>query len=302
MSCEGAPGTVRARVSGNSDVGLRRSHNEDSLLVADLSVDAWSGGLAPATRSFDEGETLDLTVGSRGLLLVVADGMGGAQAGEVASSMAVSGIYEAMVRDWGPNGGTWETFAQTLSHAVSRAGAEIHALADRSAKHTGMGTTVTAVGVCAGEICMAQVGDSRAYLVRRDRAVQLTRDQSVVQHLVRTGKLSAAEAQHSRSRNILLQALGTVAEVDVDLSVQVVRRGDHLVICSDGLTGLVGDEEIAAAVTEAADPAAASRQLVDLANARGGHDNITLLVAHFSGEGLASPAHDDSVGYRSANS
>ncbi len=287
---------VVVRVAGLSDVGQQRKHNEDSLLVADLTPDSWSGEMVPPVRAFEESEDIEASVRGRGFLFIVADGMGGARAGEVASGMAVSGVYDLMAREWRPEEGA--PFAEMLSRSVRVTGARIHDSALRTPDYKGMGTTATAVGVLNGVLYAAQVGDSRAYLVREATAYQLTRDQSVVEHLVRTGKLSAEQALRSRSKNILLQALGTVRDVEVDVSFQELRRGDRILVCSDGLTGLAEDEEIADLISSAAVPAEACKALVDLANARGGHDNITLIVAFLEGEGLPAANPSDAVGYR----
>jgi len=133
---------------------------------------------------------------------------------------------------------------------------------------------------------LTQVGDSRAYLIRGGEAHQLTKDQSLMQRLVEAGELTEEEAAQSERRNIILQALGPDPKVKVDLTHQELRRGDILVLCSDGLSGQVKKEEIARIVTSAPDLASATDKLIALANERGGPDNITVVVARFDGEGL----------------
>lgn len=156
-----------------------------------------------------------------------------------------------------------------------------------------MGTTVTAAGVNGHDLYLAQIGDSRAYLIRRGEAIQLTKDQSLMQRLVDAGELTEEEAAQSERRNIILQALGPDPRVKVDLTHQTLRRGDTLIICSDGLSGLVRREEFPALVTQHPELADLCAALIDLANERGGPDNITVVAAHFEGDGLPEAADDD---------
>ena len=152
-----------------------------------------------------------------------------------------------------------------------------------------MGTTVTAAGVFGDQLYLTQIGDSRGYLVRNGSAIQLTQDQSLMQRLVDAGELTQEEAEQSERRNIILQALGPDPRVKVDLSHQVLRRGDTLLICSDGLSGLVKREEFADMVAAHADLPSLCTALIDLANERGGPDNITVVAVRFDGEGLPEP-------------
>jgi protein phosphatase len=160
-----------------------------------------------------------------------------------------------------------------------------------------MGTTVTAAGVYGSDLYLAQIGDSRAYLVRESEAIQLTKDQSLMQRLVDAGELTEDEAEQSERRNIILQALGPDPKVKVDLTHQSLRSGDTLIVCSDGLSGLVRREEFAELAQEHADLPALCSALIDLANGRGGPDNITVVTARFEGEGLAEAHETDGVGY-----
>jgi protein phosphatase len=161
-----------------------------------------------------------------------------------------------------------------------------------------MGTTTTAVGVFADHLFLTQVGDSRAYLIRQGRAVQLTKDQSLMQRLVEAGELTEEEAAKSERRNIILQALGPDPRVKVDLTHQELRRGDILVLCSDGLSGLVKKEEIAELAGRERDLQVACDQLVALANERGGPDNITVILARFDGDRLRPPEPSAEVGHQ----
>lgn len=289
---------VHLWISGLSNVGRQRTNNQDSMLAADLSLHLDRGGVADPIHEFGIGNSLDVHVGPKGFLMMVADGMGGARAGEVASRMAVNGIHEELVTNWvAEPDPTAERFGAELVEAVREANRRIYEAAQLNEEYRGMGTTVTAGGVLGDVVYVAQVGDSRAYLIRDGEAVQLSRDQSVVEHLVRAGKLTPLEAERSERKNVLLQAMGTGEDVDVDLSFQTLRQGDVLLFCSDGLTGTVTAPELSEIVGLASDPSIACSELVALANARGGSDNITILVAKAVGDALAESRDGDPVGY-----
>ncbi|HHW13786.1 MAG TPA: Stp1/IreP family PP2C-type Ser/Thr phosphatase [Firmicutes bacterium] len=204
-------------------------------------------------------------------LLAVADGMGGVQAGEVASQMVIDTL---LVYPFA------EGSAGELAAAVREANRRIFQAAGEKAEWQGMGTTITAVLFAGAECHVAQVGDSRAYLIRDGRIRRLTADHSLVGELLRNGSISPEEAMLHPHRNLLTRALGTAAEVEVDLTSLPLAFDDVLVLCTDGLTGLVTDEEILAETMRHADPQAAAEGLVALANARGGPDNVTVIVAH----------------------
>jgi PPM family protein phosphatase len=281
---------IRVEVFGKTDLGRTRDHNEDRFLVADLTRKAAS--LLPDVRQHD--------IGPRGTLLVVADGMGGAAAGELASQMATDAIYEHLVKTWNAEDqATPQRFAYRLKEAVEVANASIHAHAKAHPEVRGMGTTTTAAGVLNDHLYLTQVGDSRAYLIRGGQAHQITKDQSLMQRLVEAGELTEEEAAQSERRNIILQALGPDPKVKVDLTHQEIRRGDVLVLCSDGLSGQVKKEEIAKAVTASKDLSAACERLIALANERGGPDNITVVIARFDGDGLRfSGGTQEDVGHQ----
>src|SRR3989441_5918404 len=284
-----APKPIKIEVFAKTDRGRTRDHNEDRFLVADLTRRAAS--LQPTVREHE--------VGERGTLFVVADGMGGAAAGELASEMATDTIYDQMVKMWGgEREATPQRFAHRLKEAVEVANGHIHAYAKAHPEVRGMGTTTTAVGVLGDHVYVSQVGDSRAYLIRNGQGVQLTKDQSLMQRLVEAGEVTEEEAAHSERRNIILQALGPDAKVKVDLTYQEVRRGDVLVLCSDGLSGQVKKDEIAEVAGRAQDLPAACDRLIALANERGGPDNITVVIARFDGEGLRAAGAGDEVGHQ----
>jgi protein phosphatase len=282
--------SVTVHVFAKTDTGQQRDHNEDSFLVADLT--AKNASLKPEVREH--------VLGPKGTLLIVADGMGGAAAGEVASDMAAKHVYNHLVETWtSEKDNSPQQFAFRLREAIEGANTKIHERARQNTELRGMGTTATAVGILDDFLYLTQIGDSRAYLIRNGEAAQITKDQSLMQRLVDAGELTEEEAERSERRNIILQALGPDPNVRVDLTHQRVCRGDMIVVCSDGLSGQVTREEIGAAATQEDDLVKVCGALVDLANARGGPDNITVIVARVDGSGLAEPGETtDDVGHQ----
>ncbi|HEX5634988.1 MAG TPA: Stp1/IreP family PP2C-type Ser/Thr phosphatase, partial [Gemmatimonadales bacterium] len=250
----------RTLTAAATDVGRRRSGNEDCFEI-------WS----PESGADDT---------PADALVVVCDGMGGSNAGEVASRMAA----DAVVREFTAQ--TSGDPAQMLTHAVETANTEVWELSRTRADLNGMGTTCTALAVKDGHVMVAHVGDSRAYLVRAHRATQLTSDHSLVAQLVARQQLTTEEARHDPRRNVVTRSVGVGPEVEVDLVTvgEPLQHGDTLVLCSDGLHGQVSDDEIAgAAMGETLE--AACRELIDLANERGGPDNITVAMLRYEQRG-----------------
>jgi protein phosphatase len=274
-----ARGQVVVHVFGKTDVGRTREHNEDAFAIAELTSNDTT--LQPDVRTH--------VLGERGTLFMVADGMGGAAAGEVASSMAVDVVLKELDQRWrsAPSADA-DTFAAALKAATEEANRRIHRYAVEHPENRGMGTTATIAGLLGDTLYVCQVGDSRGYLVRDGVARQITKDQSLMQKLIEAGEITAEEAEHSDRRNIILQALGPENNVKVDLTHQKVRRGDVLVLCSDGLSGQVRGDDIARVVSADSDLTAVCKRLIDAANESGGPDNITVVVARFDGEGLAT--------------
>ena len=264
-------------VAGQTDVGKVREKNEDTFVVADLT----GGALLDGTQHsrFD--------VGERGVLLAVSDGMGGAQAGEVASALVVETLTLAMA-----NAAPDTPRDALMNDAIQKAHLAVWDVAKRESKK--MGATLTAVFVHAGQAYIAEVGDSRAYLIRAGKICQLTHDQSMVQMLVDTGIIEPEQAEHSPIRNVILQAMGNQKNVKVALAKLELRDRDCIVLCSDGLTGHVHDDEIRDVVLASGRPEVATRQLVELANERGGKDNITVVVAGVGG-GLSRPITGEEI-------
>ena len=191
---------VEAHVYALSDVGSTREHNEDTFLVADLES-GMPVEFASAPR--------EIRTSNHGLLFLVADGMGGAASGELASSMAGDVVLDALREHWVSSDTIkHDDFAEALRQATETANSRIHRFARENPEHRGMGTTATIAGLLGDWLFLAQVGDSRAYLIRNGQAQQLTKDQSLMQRLVEAGELTQDEADASERRNIILQALG----------------------------------------------------------------------------------------------
>lgn len=281
-------GSVQISVFGKTDVGRTRDHNEDTFLVADLTRRVAS--LHPEVREHD--------VGPRGSLFMVADGMGGAAAGEVASRMAADLVFGHMTTVWPEDPEiSANRFAYRMKEAVELANNRIHAHSKEHPEVRGMGTTATVAGVFGTGLYLAQVGDSRAYLVRQGVATQITKDQSLMQRLVEAGELTEEEAEQSERKNIILQALGPDPRVKVDLTYQELCKGDVLVLCSDGLSGQVKKDEIASVVNSTDDLVEVCSRLIEAANERGGPDNITAVAARFAGD-LPEPDGSAGVGHQ----
>ncbi|MBI4728368.1 MAG: Stp1/IreP family PP2C-type Ser/Thr phosphatase [Acidobacteria bacterium] len=247
-----APGAGRLRAAALSDVGRARERNEDSLFV----------GAA---------------------VFAVADGLGGHRAGEVASALSLEPI--AALAAAPPD----DSF-RDLTAAVQRANREVYERARGNADLSGMGTTLTALAVRGGVARIAHVGDSRCYLIRAGEIRRLTEDHTVVARRVREGSLSPEEAATHPHRSLLLRALGSEPSVLVDQADLDLLPGDRLLLCSDGLTGPVSDEEILRLAGADPDLDAACRGLVALANARGGPDNVTVVLIEHGSDDPPSPA------------
>jgi protein phosphatase len=280
---------LTVHVFGLSDVGRTREHNEDAFAIADLTAD----GVMP----IDDKRTR--TISTPGALFMVADGMGGAAAGELASQMAIDVVVRELQQAWreAPRSDP-QSFAATLRAAAESANAQIHAYAAAHPENRGMGSTATIAGLLGDTLYLAQVGDSRGYLVRDGVATQITRDQSLVQRLVDAGELTAEQAELSDRRNIILQALGPDASVKIVLTYQQVKRNDVLVLCSDGLSGQVRLDDIGQVVSAHPDLVQACARLIELANEAGGPDNITVVAARFDGETLVSAGSNDDIAHR----
>ena len=212
----------------------------------------------------------------KGSVYAVADGMGGHSAGQIACELALKTLLSVYYADPSPDQDA------SLRRAVGEANELIYGTAQAIPDRQGMGTTLTAAVLCEDRLTVAQVGDSRAYLVRGGTISQITQDHSWVAEQVRLGTMSLAEAQVSPFRNIITRSVGTAATVEPDIFTQTLQAGDTLVLCSDGLTGHVEPSEISDMV-QGQGPSSAATALVEAANERGGRDNITALVLSVRG-------------------
>jgi protein phosphatase len=266
-------------VVGASDIGQVREHNEDHFLIGDLDtklpVDPEPPWIGPSAR---------------GPLLVVCDGMGGVEGGEIASELAALVMWREMKKT--PDTRDPEVFARLLRRAARVANHDVHAMARREPGLRGMGTTLSAAGVVGDRLVVATVGDSRAYVLRSGALVQVTRDQSLQSALLAAGH---SENEAASAGGAILQALGVGEDVDPSLSIIELRRGDRVLLCSDGLHGLVGDPALALLLSEPHTVREAVRLLIAAARAAGGSDNITAVVCEVGGERLAPPAGDDDL-------
>jgi protein phosphatase len=254
-------GAAALRVAAVTDTGLVRRRNEDAFVFADLTP-----GASPTSASGR------IDVGPGGVLLAVADGMGGHPDGDLASAIGVSTVARVM-RDLSIPA------HERLARAVNQAHADVCAAAGGGHGKLRMGTTLTAIHVDGRRAYVRHVGDSRAYLVRGDGIRRLTRDHSYTQMLIDMGVLRPSERWLSPYPSVLIQALGQERPLQIDASTIVLRDGDVLVLCSDGLTNRVADDEIARIIRARGALADACHELVDLAKVRGGDDNVTVLVA-----------------------
>jgi len=247
---------MRITSCGITDVGVKRTNNEDNYLINDELY-----------------------------LYVVCDGMGGHAGGEFASAIAVNTVEEVLanlehtpeiaeVRD----DGAVEVMRERLRYAVRLAGKRIFEKAAAEPEYRGMGTTCLALLVDGANAFVAHVGDSRGYLVREARIEQLTEDHSLVNEKIRSGELTPEQARHHKLKNIITRSLGYTEDVEIDIQVRAVRRGDRFLLCSDGLSNLVDPLEMGEAL-RGMGPQEAARHLVNLACQRGGDDNITCVVA-----------------------
>ncbi len=251
---------------GRTDVGLHRTNNEDGFVIRDLTTE----------EAFDPAVVVDQPVGPRGVLFAVCDGMGGHNAGEIASSLALEtlelemqGLSNACPR------------VELFERAVEAVNRRVWSESILHPKLSGMGTTLTAAIVCGERVLIAHVGDSRAYFARGGRLEQITRDQSIAGQLVASGVLTEAEADKSPFRHVLVQAVGLREKVEVALDGIDLVRGDVLLLCTDGLSGMVGIADLHVYLARE-DLEASGNALVALANENGGDDNVTVVLVRVS--------------------
>lgn len=249
---KGQPRVVaKLKYAAKTDMGQVRENNEDK---------------------FDFYEPDDLSIqATRGSLFAVGDGIGGAQAGQIASEM----MMKLLISSYYDN--PHEDIHTALVNSVRAANDRIYHLAAMIPERNGMGTTLTGAIFIEDRVVIVQVGDSRAYLIRDGVIHQISMDHSWVEENVRAGLMSRADAENSPFRNVITRSVGATADVQPDLFEEESRTGDVWVLCSDGLTGYVTDEELLKIASSTA-PSEAARQFIELANSRGGRDNITVFV------------------------
>ena len=259
-------------IAGRTDVGLVREHNEDSFLIGNLAMgDAYS-----------ENDLGVLRAEAVPALLMVADGVGGAASGELASSLATQVVFDKL-RERASQGALKGAIviADSLQQAVFAANQAIHEHSKQDRSHHGMGTTATVGLVVSGMVYFAQVGDSRAYIIRDGVAKQMTKDQSLVQRMVDAGKLTPEQAERSEHRNIILQALGPEKAIVPELTRDRLMNDDLLVLCSDGLSNQMTAQEIAAMASKKDDLEALAESLIQRALDTGAPDNVTVVVGRY---------------------
>lgn len=262
---------LEARIGAHTDVGKVRTNNEDSLVVFDLRK---AGAIAAS------GEEVSIPQ-APGLLLIVADGMGGMKSGELASRMCVTDFPKVVLK-WlkEHSSGAAEEVQRALEEAVRETHKRIFTTAQSSAEMKGMGTTMTAVLLQETRALIAQVGDSRAYLGRREKVTQITRDQTVWESMKKGADDADAEFSNAPWKNMLSQALGAQQELQVVVTGQELQYDDWLLLCSDGLYRVVKPADMAEAFWSPGAPLEKAKRLVALANERGGPDNCSVILCH----------------------
>lgn len=266
---------LRIEVGAATDRGVARQSNEDSLLVLELSQDAalTDGPLA---------------------LFIVADGMGGYEGGEIASALAAKVMSESVSRSLSDLGDTREVDSDRVSSllvdAVLTAGEEV--FKEGQVRRNGMGTTLVAALTAGRTAYVVNVGDSRAYLLRDDELRQVTADHSLVASLVSAGLITIDEMYTHPQRNVITRCLGSDAKLAVDSFALNLKDGDRLMLCSDGLWEMVRDSQMKNVLLKAHDAKNACDELVSLANANGGEDNISVIVVGFKNPALKTTESD----------
>jgi len=278
---------VNLALYAQTDVGKVRTGNEDNFLILDLT-----SGRSWTAHEAEQVDLLTYAQGYYGSLLAVSDGMGGALAGEVASRMAVDTVRDRMLQLQAHEKYSQLAIPERMRLSIEEANTSINKESLANPNHKGLGATFTAVATRGEQVYFAQVGDSRAYLIRDGKITRITKDQSLVQQLIDAGQITEEEAETHSYRNVILQALGAHNNIAVEVNSLSLKQLDTLVLCSDGLSGKIHSEEIATIVNDAPDLKSACQGLIDLANWRGGEDNITVVIAQFSGEGLTHADHE----------
>lgn len=244
-----------------SDMGRVREVNEDSFCCTELS-----SGIS---------------------LMIVADGMGGHNAGEVASGIAVRTLSQYLL-ERASEGMSGDQLAEVLQEGIQKANSDIYASSLGKSEYSGMGTTVTSAVISYDRMVVGHVGDSRAYILKDGRLKRITRDHSLVEELVMNGTITEEQAMHHPQKNIITRALGVDGIVDIDIQRVDIRAGDTVLLCTDGLTNMLEEDRIERVLVQTQNPDDAAHRLVQMANEAGGQDNVTVLLAKvaYPGKGV----------------
>jgi PPM family protein phosphatase len=266
--------TVVCNIASRTDVGLVRPNNEDSFITADLITGQDMPLSFQISHPFDDNS----------LLLAVSDGVGGGQCGEVASKMTVNVIKESLARL--PR---QISAYDRLVASVEQANNVVWTKRCSNSEWESMAATATAALIDGDHVYIAEVGDSRAYLIRTGKIKQVTTDQSFVAQLVLKGIIQPEQAVFHPRKNVILQAIGSSDIISVAVSMFRLQRGDALLLCTDGLSDVISPEEMIY-YSDQFSPQEACERMVEIAKERGGRDNITIVLSRFNGNGLSSPA------------
>lgn len=325
------PSNIRVRIVGATDVGLVREHNEDNYLILDLDTEESDFS---HLREYDLGKRGALLVVCDGMGGAAAGEVASQMAvlsmrqqllppppseptppsekAVAPAAASAEGVADAGSPEKGdqaektdkaerpekPEESELHKVARRLRDAAQRANQEIYEAACADIAKAGMGTTLTALMLLQSHVAVAQVGDSRAYLWRQGRLTQITHDQSLVNQLLDSGQITPEQAKLFEHSNVILQALGVQEDIEVVLSSETLRRDDRLLLCSDGLVGVVSDEEIQEVLGTTDNLEEGVHRLIDMARAGGGPDNITVILAQAFGEGLPPPVAEDLAQYK----
>jgi len=269
---------IHVTLFGMSDMGRVRKNNEDNFVVCNLTTG--EVGVTPAL--------CDHTLGPLGSLFMIADGMGGEASGEVASQLAAVTVPKRLYDNLKTLGTVSESnFVVLLSEAIEYANQIIFQKALANPAFHGMGTTTTASALFGQHLFVGQVGDSRCYLIRNKQLTQLTRDQTFLNYLRDIGAELPADPEKDSRKSILTQAVGSSETLDVKVTYVQINQGDRILVCCDGLYNMVAEEDLLEICSRGAALSENCKALIEKANANGGTDNITMVLAEFSGQGLA---------------
>jgi len=274
-SAKHSGGGVHGIITALSDMGRSRKNNEDNFLLYDLRQQSSFKSTSDSSHAFT----------SPGLLVGVADGMGGHNSGQVASRLCVDNLPGALLQLLPAAGAPCEEYAAALKRAVEVTNEAILKAAKKSNELEGMGTTLTAVWLLGEAALVAQVGDSRAYHLRAGNFAQLTRDQTLLNSV---GEAEREALLNTPFENMLLQAVGAMERLEVPVETTKLEPGDSLLLCSDGLYRVVTPAEMAEVLKSTETLAAKAKTLIDMANAGGGPDNVTVVLCQIIPEGKES--------------